>query len=905
MEWRSDEADPSDRRPGDTTVNSPRRVPGRAPRATSEGRIVTFYSYKGGTGRSMAMANVAWILAANGQRVLAVDWDLEAPGLHRYFHPFLLDPELRDTEGVIDFVARFATHAVAGPPRTGEARSSEPQLDPSLADLTEYAVRVEHPFPDGGVLDLVPAGRQSAGYGAKVNSFDWQTFYDRLGGGAFLQSMRTIVRDDYDFVLIDSRTGVSDTAGVCTIELPDDLVVCFTLNGQSMEGAAAVARSVRAQRGFDELSIYPVPMRVEFAEKLRLERAREVARRQFDSFLFDVDAQERERYWGDVEVVYQPYYAYEEILAVFGDRPLQTNSVLGGVERLTARLTKGRFTTLPLVDDATRKDVIARYGNAVSDRPNTRARQSTSSVYVSYSRRNSDVVHRLVAALERAGAPYQLTTEVDTTPGSDVESRVEQTIINSVAVVAIVTPDVERSISFVRQEWELAATLGKHIIPVVVGLDTDLPPSLQSRSAIRVDPSGDSEEFRLSVSRLATAIDSAVTAVGPDLALKPTDRQVDLYVDRDSVRLVSDLDDIQVPHALRGLDAQIITLLNDVLANPLTVKSARSPSFPGIGFYTTAEVLGTFLYQTLLPGRVGMLLEQLLDEPGRDRAGVLRIRLELAPEAEALTVLPLELLHSPPGPSPDFIADRRDVRLSLGLQGAGPSRSVAIPEHEVHALVLDADPKTGAEPFMDLRSTRRMNLNVVAVDPFDLNVLRFAVSPSPLVVHVAGRFSRNGGLTSPTDASRTVAIADILSRIDPVPALVVLEDREPGGFGARRTAFSLLRTGASCILVVSVARRREASQFLNVFYENFLDGASVEDALSRARWEKRVLSRDTALVASLWTSRNPGGLVHTRWRGHSLDAPATASPLPPPPRMGVGRTHTTHNPSHPGAEAES
>jgi MinD-like ATPase involved in chromosome partitioning or flagellar assembly len=37
------------------------------------GRVVTFYSYKGGTGRSMAVANVAWILASSGARVLAID----------------------------------------------------------------------------------------------------------------------------------------------------------------------------------------------------------------------------------------------------------------------------------------------------------------------------------------------------------------------------------------------------------------------------------------------------------------------------------------------------------------------------------------------------------------------------------------------------------------------------------------------------------------------------------------------------------------------------------------------------------------------------------------------------------------------------------------------------------------
>src|SRR5262245_29153629 len=47
--------------------------------------IVTFYSWKGGVGRTMALANVAVQLARMGSTVLVVDWDLEAPGLDRYF----------------------------------------------------------------------------------------------------------------------------------------------------------------------------------------------------------------------------------------------------------------------------------------------------------------------------------------------------------------------------------------------------------------------------------------------------------------------------------------------------------------------------------------------------------------------------------------------------------------------------------------------------------------------------------------------------------------------------------------------------------------------------------------------------------------------------------------------------
>jgi MinD-like ATPase involved in chromosome partitioning or flagellar assembly len=47
--------------------------------------IVTFYSFKGGVGRTMALANIAVILVQRGIKVLAIDWDLEAPGLERYF----------------------------------------------------------------------------------------------------------------------------------------------------------------------------------------------------------------------------------------------------------------------------------------------------------------------------------------------------------------------------------------------------------------------------------------------------------------------------------------------------------------------------------------------------------------------------------------------------------------------------------------------------------------------------------------------------------------------------------------------------------------------------------------------------------------------------------------------------
>src|SRR5271157_4953918 len=148
--------------------------------------VITFYSYKGGTGRSMALANVAWVLAGNGYRVLAIDWDLEAPGLHRYFHPFLPDNELTETDGLIDFVTDFAAEAMT--PRERDAGGLTEDWYVPHANILRYGVSLDPgeatgglwDFPAGGCLDFIGAGRQGPSYSARVNSFDWRSFYDRI-----------------------------------------------------------------------------------------------------------------------------------------------------------------------------------------------------------------------------------------------------------------------------------------------------------------------------------------------------------------------------------------------------------------------------------------------------------------------------------------------------------------------------------------------------------------------------------------------------------------------------------------------------------------------------------------------------------------------------------------------------
>jgi hypothetical protein len=164
--------------------------------------------------------NVAWVMASNGMRVLVVDWDLEAPGLNRYLLPFLADPELTATRGLLDLLIDFQLDAMTPNQDSSEVWYNE------CTNVKKYVTRISWNFRSDGSLDLLGAGQQGPTYVKHLLSFDWTTFYERFGGGAFLNILKEKMKSEYDYVLIDSRTGINDIAGICTVQMPDDLVIC-------------------------------------------------------------------------------------------------------------------------------------------------------------------------------------------------------------------------------------------------------------------------------------------------------------------------------------------------------------------------------------------------------------------------------------------------------------------------------------------------------------------------------------------------------------------------------------------------------------------------------------------------------------------------------------------------------
>lgn len=306
------------------------------------GQIVTFYSFKGGTGRTMALANVAWILAANGRRVLTADWDLESPGLHRFFKPFM-DASVSERPGIIDFIRKWEWAAS----RTAAGEELSRLIHEHIDEVKRYAIPLSWAFPGQGALHFWPSGKQANGdYQSALSALDWDNLYDNLYGGQFLDALRQYVKSSYDYVLIDSRAGLSDIADICTVHLPDIVVDCFTLSTQGVEGAAAIARLIEGHTERD-ITILPVPMRIDRQQKVRVEEGLEFAAQLFEGLPAGMPDVQRREYWAEVEVPYRSTYSCEEILAVFGDAPGSRTSLLASYERIAARITAGVVTIFP------------------------------------------------------------------------------------------------------------------------------------------------------------------------------------------------------------------------------------------------------------------------------------------------------------------------------------------------------------------------------------------------------------------------------------------------------------------------------------------------------------------------------------------------------------------------------
>lgn len=298
-------------------------------------KIYTFYAYKGGVGRSMALANIAKLFRRDGNKVLMVDWDLEAPGLERFFGKDTAE-KLQGLPGLVDLVLDYKEFLKR---KESPALSIEKYVHPIIGN-------------ESNPLFLMPSGYRANGYFQKyaniVRGFDWEEFINEWQGEIFFEWLRQELRKYADVVLIDSRTGVSELSGFCTYHLADVVVMLCAASDQCIDGTVWMAKNfldpeLMLKRNQRPLEVLVIPSRVddfsgnegettEFLSRLKSN----FGKPNFGEGDLKISAEEM---W-DFYIPHLPKYAFKETVAIQddADKDDRTDRMIPPMKRIYRRL---------------------------------------------------------------------------------------------------------------------------------------------------------------------------------------------------------------------------------------------------------------------------------------------------------------------------------------------------------------------------------------------------------------------------------------------------------------------------------------------------------------------------------------------------------------------------------------
>ena len=213
-------------------VESGQQVP-TEPRENRKLRRIVFYSYKGGVGRTTALVHTAFHLARGGERVVVVDMDVEAPGLHTVLPRPDGEPI---TFGLVDYL--WERQVRPFDPVTGEGlETCLVKTAPGPRQAIAYAV--EDPVSRAQV-HVIPAGAVSADYVRRLATLTFHHLQWQPDDAWCLFEHELMEQLEPDVLLIDACTGLGDWGGLSLLRLADEAFLVLFPSDQNAEGVRFV-----------------------------------------------------------------------------------------------------------------------------------------------------------------------------------------------------------------------------------------------------------------------------------------------------------------------------------------------------------------------------------------------------------------------------------------------------------------------------------------------------------------------------------------------------------------------------------------------------------------------------------------------------------------------------------------
>jgi MinD-like ATPase involved in chromosome partitioning or flagellar assembly len=203
--------------------------------------IVSFYSFKGGVGRTTTLGIVARQLARSGRHVVVIDLDLEAPGLGRFF-------DVQTERGILDLLSEHAA--------TGEIDRQDPGL---------YFKQLEE---GTGTITVYPVGQMDWSYVERLACLDYAP-RAKAQSSAVETALRAILKDVMsrlkpDYIFLDARAGLHDLGGLSLHALAHVDVLVGRAGRATLDGFQLVLEALARRRYEQDLRVVVVQSFVPF-----------------------------------------------------------------------------------------------------------------------------------------------------------------------------------------------------------------------------------------------------------------------------------------------------------------------------------------------------------------------------------------------------------------------------------------------------------------------------------------------------------------------------------------------------------------------------------------------------------------------------------------------------------------
>lgn len=216
-------------------------------------RRIVFYSYKGGVGRTTALAHTAFHLARSGSRVVVADMDIEAPGLHAV----LPRPDGKHiTAGLVDYLWERQVR----PSDTGAEEGLETCLvEVKKGQRNAISYAVEDPV-SRAQIHVIPAGVVSSTFVRRLHTLSSRDVLRYNDDAWSLFEKELVEQLQPDILLIDARTGLGDWGGLSLLRLADEAFLVLYPSDQNIEGLHFVRQTIRDLTGIKtHLVLSPIP----------------------------------------------------------------------------------------------------------------------------------------------------------------------------------------------------------------------------------------------------------------------------------------------------------------------------------------------------------------------------------------------------------------------------------------------------------------------------------------------------------------------------------------------------------------------------------------------------------------------------------------------------------------------